>query len=249
MIGVLGGMGPLATADFFAKVIAATDAQDDAGHVPLLIHSDPRIPGRPAALLHGGASPLPALLAARDRLIAAGAQGLVMACNTAHYWHAQLCEGCSLPFPSIVNVACAQAAQRFGKGARIGLVATRATLATRLFEPALQAHGLNLLAPTDAALDDWVLPAIAMVKAGNTQEAGPLLERAIQAMLDEGADGIILACTEAPMALQGAPAALRARCIDSSTALAQATVALWQQIQCSTSNPRARPEPPTSPLP
>ena len=249
MIGVLGGMGPLATADFFAKVIAATDAQDDAGHVPLLIHSDPRIPGRPAALLHGGASPLPALLAARDRLIAAGAQGLVMACNTAHYWHAQLCEGCALPFPSIVDVACAQAAQRFGGGARIGLVATRATLATRLFEPALQAHGLSLLAPTDAALDDWVLPAIAMVKAGNTQEAGPLLERAIQAMLDAGADGIILACTEAPMALQHAPAALHARCIDSSTALAQATVALWQQIQCRKSNPHTRPEPPTSPLP
>ena len=128
-------------------------------------------------------------------------------------------------------------------------MATRATLATRLFEPALQAHGLGLLAPTDAALDDWVLPAIALVKAGNTHEAGPLLERAIQAMLDAGADGIILACTEAPMALQGAPAALHARCIDSSTALAQATVALWQQIQCSTSNPHTRPEPPTSPLP
>ena len=231
MIGVLGGMGPLATADFFAKVIAATDAQDDAGHVPLLIHSDPRIPGRPAALLHGGASPLPALLAARDRLITAGAQGLVMACNTAHYWHAQLREGCALPFPSIVDVACAQAALRFGTGARIGLVATRATLATRLFEPALQAQGLHLHAPTDAALDDWILPAIALVKAGNTHDAQPLLERAIQAMLNAGADGVILACTEAPMALDGAPATLHARCVDSSTALAQATVALWQQLQ------------------
>ena len=231
MIGVLGGMGPLATADFFAKVIAATDAQDDAGHVPLLIHSDPRIPGRPAALLYGGPSPLPALLAARDRLIAAGAQGLVMACNTAHYWHAQLRQGCTLPFPSIVDVACAQAAQRFGSGARIGLVATRATLATRLFEPALDAHGLTLLAPTDAALDHWILPAIALVKAAKTPEAGPLLEQAIQAMLDAGADGVILACTEAPMALRGAADALQARCIDSSAALAHATVALWQQLQ------------------
>lgn len=231
MIGVLGGMGPLATADFFAKVIAATDAQDDAGHVPLLIHSDPRIPGRPAALLLGGASPLPALLAARDRLIAAGAQGLVMACNTAHYWHAQLRQGCALPFPSIVDVACAQAAQRFGHGARIGLVATRATLATRLFEPALHAQGLTLLAPSDTALDHWILPAIALVKAGNTHEAGPPLERAIQAMLDAGAQGVILACTEAPMALQGAPTALQTRCIDSTAALAQATVALWQQLQ------------------
>jgi aspartate racemase len=234
VIGVLGGMGPLATADFFAKVIAATDAQDDAGHVPLLIHSDPRIPGRPAALLHGGASPLPALLAARDRLVTAGAQGLVMACNTAHYWHAQLREDCALPFPSIVDVACAQAAQRLGNGARISLVATRATLATRLFEPALHAYSLSLLAPTDAALDDWILPAIALVKAGHTAQAGPLLERAIQTMLDAGAEGVILACTEAPMALVDAPLALQARCLDSSTALAQATVALWRQLQSAT---------------
>jgi aspartate/glutamate racemase len=87
-----------------------------------------------------------------------------------------------------------------------------------------------------------------MVKAGNTQDAGPLLEQAVQAMLDAGADGIILACTEAPMALKDAPAALHARCVDSSTALAQATVALWQQIQCSTSNPHIRPERRTIPL-
>ncbi len=231
MIGVLGGMGPLATADFFSKVIAATDAQDDAGHVPLLIHSDPRIPGRPAALLHGGPSPLPDLLAARDRLIAAGAQGLVMACNTAHYWHAQLCEGCALPFPSIVDVACAQALHRFGTGARIGMIATRATLATHLFEPALHSRGLSLLAPSEAALDDWILPAIAQVKAGRPRQAGPMLVQAILAMQAAGADGIILACTEAPMALQEAPAAIKDICVDSSTALAQATVALWQQLQ------------------
>ena len=231
MIGVLGGMGPLATADFFSKVIAATDARDDAGHVPLLIHSDPRIPGRPAALLHGGPSPLPDLLAARDRLIAAGAQGLVMACNTAHYWHAQLCEGCALPFPSIVDVACAQARQRFGAGARLGLVATRATLATHLFEPALRSQGLSLVAPSEAALDNWILPAIALVKAGHPRQAGPLLVQAIQAMQADGADAIILACTEAPMALHDAPSGLLDICVDSSTALAQATVALWQQLQ------------------
>jgi len=231
MIGVLGGMGPLATVDFFAKVVAATDAQEDAGHVPLLIHSDPRIPGRPAALLHGGPSPLPALMAARDRLIAAGAQGLVMACNTAHFWHAQLREGCALPFPSIVDTACAQALQAFGPGARIGLVATRATLATHLFDAALHAQGLRLVAPSKRALDDWILPAIALVKAGRPQQAGPMLVQAIQAMQADGAQGIILACTEAPLALQDAPQALQALCVDSTAALAQATVALWHQLQ------------------
>ena len=231
MIGVLGGMGPLATVDFFAKVVAATPAQDDAGHVPLLIHSDPRIPGRPAALLHGGPSPLPALMAARDRLIAAGAQGLVMACNTAHYWHATLREGCALPFPSIVDVACDAALLRFGAGARIGLVATRATLATGLFNSALQSRGLSWVATRQSALDDWVLPAIALVKAGKTAQAGPMLAQAIAQRQTEGASGIILACTEAPMALGHASPAVQALCLDSTQALAQATVAMWQQLQ------------------
>jgi aspartate racemase len=231
MIGVLGGMGPLATVDFFAKVVAATPAQDDASHVPLLIHSDPRIPGRPAALLHGGPSPLPALRAARDRLIAAGAQGLVMACNTAHYWHAALREGCDVPFPSIVDVACDAALQRFGAGARIGLIATRATLATGLFSSALHSRGLVHVGTRESALDDWVLPAIALVKAGNTAQAGPLLAQAIVQMQADGASGILLACTEAPMALEHAAPEVQALCLDSTEALAHATVALWQHIQ------------------
>ena len=70
MIGVLGGMGPLATVDFFSKLIAATPATCDADHVPLLIQSDPRIPARPPAILSGAPSPLPALRAGRDRLVA-----------------------------------------------------------------------------------------------------------------------------------------------------------------------------------
>ena len=81
MIGVLGGMGPLATVDFFNKVLAATPAQGDADHVPLLIQSDPRISPRPAAIFGSGRSPLPELLAGRDRLISAGATMLAMPCN------------------------------------------------------------------------------------------------------------------------------------------------------------------------
>jgi aspartate racemase len=231
MIGVLGGMGPLATVDFFAKVVAATPAQDDAGHVPLLIHSDPRIPGRPAALLHGGPSPLPALMAARDRLIAAGVQGLVMACNTAHYWHGALREGCDLPFPSIVDTACEAALLRFGAGARIWLIATRATLETGLFKSALQGRGLSWVATRQSALDEWVLPAIALVKAGKTAQAGPLLAHAVSQMQTDGANGIILACTEAPMALAHASPAVQALCLDSTEVLAQATVTMWQQLQ------------------
>jgi aspartate racemase len=67
MLGILGGMGPLATADFFAKLLEETPATCDEDHIPVLLLSDPRIPRRPAAILDGGESPLPRLRELRDR--------------------------------------------------------------------------------------------------------------------------------------------------------------------------------------
>jgi aspartate racemase len=228
MIGILGGMGPLATADFFSKLLAATPAKGDADHVPLLIQSDPRIPSRPAAILRGGESPLSALLAGRDRLIAAGALALAMPCNTAHFWFAELLEGCPVPFLSIVEATCDEAASLAAPGARIGLIATGATLATHLFDQRLEALGFMVLRPGDGDMTALVLPAIALVKAGRALEGGQLIEQAVQALLARGAMTVVLACTETPLALDAVQSPLRANCIDSTAALARACVAWWR---------------------
>lgn len=231
LVGVIGGMGPLATADFFRKVIECTNAADDAGHVPLVIASDPRIPPRPEALLAGGASPLPALRSIRDRLIAFGACALVMPCNTAHHWHAELTRDCALPFPSIIEVACDEAGAGLAPGARIGIVATRATLAARLFEPALERRGLAALLPGDALLDACILPSIAAVKAGCLDAARAPMLQAVRALLDRGVERVLLACTEAPIAMAEAGGDAAARSVDTSLALARATVRQWQAIR------------------
>lgn len=233
VVGVIGGMGPLATADFFRKVIECTDAADDADHVPLVIASDPRIPRRPDALLAGSESPLPALRSIRDRLIGFGARVLVMPCNTAHHWYAELTRDCGLPFPSIIEVSCDEVSAGLGPGARIGIVATRATLAARLFEPALERRGLAALLPSDALLDACILPSIAAVKAGRLDAARAPMLQAVRDLLDRGAERVLLACTEAPIALAGAGGAAAARSVDTSLALARETVRQWQAIQVS----------------
>lgn len=238
VVGVIGGMGPLATADFFHKVIACTDAADDAGHVPLVIASDPRIPPRPAALLSNDASPLPALRSIRDRLVAFGARMLVMPCNTAHHWHAELTRDCVLPFPSIIEVSCDEAARGLAAGGRVGIVATRATLAARLFEPALEQRGLAAVLPDDTLLDGFILPSIAAVKAGHLDAARAPMHHAVQVLLDQGAERVLLACTEAPIAM-GGPSAYDRLSIDTTLALARATVRGWQAMQQgSASTPR-----------
>ncbi len=228
MIGVLGGMGPLATLDFFSKVLAATPAKRDADHVPMLIQTDPRIPARPAAILSGGLSPLPELLAGRDRLVAAGATALVMPCNTAHYWYADLLDGCPVPFLSIVDASLNELSLLADAGSTIGIIATRATLAAKIFDPALIRLGYTVMLPEDTVTDTLILPGIELVKLGNPLRGGHLIEQSVQALLDQGARAVILACTETPLALDAVKSPLRIHCVDSTAALARACVAWWQ---------------------
>ncbi len=228
MIGVLGGMGPLATLDFFSKVLAATPAVGDADHVPLLIQSDPRIAPRPAAILSSGPSPLPQLLAGRDRLIAAGATALAMPCNTAHFWMADLLNGCGVPFISIVDACIGELRKLAPAGAPIGLIATRATLAAKIFDAPLLHAGYSPLLPDDHMMDTLVLPGIELVKAGHPAQGGPLIEQAVHTLLSRGAGAVALACTETPLALDAVQSPLRNQCVDSTAALARACVVWWQ---------------------
>jgi aspartate racemase len=229
MIGVIGGMGPLATADFLNKVIEETGAADDEGHVPLLISCDPRIPNRPAAISSAGESPLPRLREIRDRLLTAGATALVMPCNTAHYWHAELSADCPVPFLSIVEAGCNEALRQAGIGAVVGVLGTRATVSTRMFNQALERLGLVPALPTDDELEGAVLPAIAAVKAGKTLQAADLLRGTLDALLLRGTKYVVLACTELPLALAASPRRSEAICIDTTRALARATVAHWRE--------------------
>lgn len=239
MIGVLGGMGPLATADFFNKVIAATSAADDGGHVPLLIQSDPRIPPRPPAILSGGPSPLPALLAGRDRLIAAGALALVMPCNTAHFWYDDLARDCPVPFISIVDAVIAQIGAVAKPGATIGIIATRATLDAHIFDTRLIQMGYAPLVPDQKQMESQVLPAIGMVKAGQALAAGPPLETVVRSLLAKGASVVVLACTETPIALAAMNSPVLKECLDPNDALARQCVAWWQSHEAA--HPAAHP--------
>lgn len=231
LLGVLGGMGPLATADFFRKLVAATPADSDAAHIPLLILSDPRIPPRPPAILGDGPSPLPALRSARDKLLAGGACVIAMPCNTAHYWYRDLAHDCPVPFLSIIESSCGEVAGLANVGGKVGLIATRATLASKLYETRLDTLGYLTTMPDDATMERVVLPAIELVKQGHVAPAGRLLEQVVSRLLEDGAQAVILACTEIPPALDAVESPLRDRCIDSTAALARACVMFWRTRQ------------------
>ena len=101
-IGILGGMGPLATADLFRKITLLTDASCDNDHIRVYIDSNARIPDRTAAILSGGTNPVPEMTSALRHLEACGADCIIMPCNTAHYFLPQLQAKTETPFLSML---------------------------------------------------------------------------------------------------------------------------------------------------
>ncbi len=150
LLGVLGGMGPLATVDFLGKLIAETPATRDAEHIPVVVYSVPQIPDRPRAILENGESPLPAMLKGIRTLQQAGATGIAIPCNTAH------------------------------------------------------------------------------VKSNALEAAHTLAVRAALNLQAAGAQAVILACTEIPLALEHRSSDIAAICVDPTRALAQECVRWWR---------------------
>ena len=97
VIGILGGMGPLATADLFQKITLHTVAACDQAHPRVCIDSNTDIADRTAALLHGGEDPVPEMIKSAKRLESIGADFLIMPCNTAHNYYEQVCEAVTIP--------------------------------------------------------------------------------------------------------------------------------------------------------
>jgi aspartate racemase len=129
LIGVLGGMGPLATVDFLHKVVVSTPAARDQDHVPMLIWNVPQIPDRQKSLAGTGESPLPAMLQGIERLNEGGATRIVIACNTAHLWSDALAKASLAPLIHIVDAAIAAIERQDRPIGPIGIVATHGTLA------------------------------------------------------------------------------------------------------------------------
>ena len=224
-LGVLGGMGPLASAHFMLRLTLLTPADRDADHIPTVLWSDPTIPGRPEFLEGRGPDPLPALLRGVRGLLQAGCGAIVMPCNTVHYWHETLLEAAGVPIPHIVDAAADDLrAMRILPG-RIGLMATAATLKLRLYQDRLAAYGWDCIIPDDEQWRTQVAPAIALVKANRVVEAYEPLRQVANSLAERGATAVVLGCTEIPLGILAGPArGIDVPVVDTIDSLARAAI-------------------------
>lgn len=197
-IGIIGGMGPLATADLFRKIVEHTDAQRDQDNIHIIIDNNTNIPDRTAALLDGGEDPVPQMLHSVARLVGDGADCLIMPCNTAHGFLERIRAASPVPVLNMIELTC-RALKKRGI-TRAGLLATTGTIRTGIYPKYFD--GVELLLPDDEQQQGVMDMIYAGVKAGVKDYDAAAVQKTAEHLMERGAQTIILGCTELPLAME-----------------------------------------------
>lgn len=197
-IGIIGGMGPLATCDLFRKIVEITDAGCDQEHVRVCIDNNTEIPDRTAAILQGGKDPVPEMVKSAVRLQGMGADVLIMPCNTAHYFYPRITPYLDIPFLHMPEETAKEIKRRGIK--KVGLMATDGTVQSGVYDPAFAAQGIEVCLPSGEGQQAIMDVIYKGVKAGNRSIDLGGFYGAMDELFGQGAEALVLACTELPVA-------------------------------------------------
>ena len=186
ILGVLGGMGPLASAYFMMRLTQLTPAASEEEHVPAVLWSDPRVPNRLQAQRGTGPSPLPWLVHGIQKLAEVGCGAVAIPCNTAHGWIDGMRAASPIPILHIIDAAADDLRRQGVVSGRVGVLATEATLAMRLYQDWLQRLGWSVIEPSAEEMKELVSPSIALVKENRLAEAYRLAAEAVLLLQDRG---------------------------------------------------------------
>jgi aspartate racemase len=222
IIGILGGMGPEATIDLFREITRLTPARTDQDHLQVIIYSNPRIPDRTRAIFGEGEDPLPALVETARALERAGASLLAIPCNTAHHYLAGLRKQVSIPVIDMIDATCTHIRTEFPGARRPGLLATTGTIRSGLYHRACAPLGLEIVLPAQPD-QTRIQAAVTAVKAGRLdRETAAVFEDAARSLAAQGADLVVMGCTEIPLVMD--PASVRCPVVNPTAVLARTAI-------------------------
>ncbi len=222
VVGVLGGLGPEATLDFYARVLALTPAARDQDHLHLIIDSNPAVPNRNEAVAGTGPSPGPLLSEMAAGLERAGADFLVMVCNAAHAYQRDIEAAVSIPFVSLIEETCEAALRAVPNVKKVGVLGSSGCLGAGLYQIAFAERGVTAIVPENAERDTF-MRTLYRIKAGDKgADVRETMRALAESLIDRGAQAVVAGCTEVPLVLSGD--ALACPLIDSTAVLAERTV-------------------------
>ncbi len=193
-LGVLGGLGPLATAYYLELVVTMTDAATDQEHPKIIIMNVPGIPDRTAYILgKSDQSPLPPMVLLGRQMKELGVDVIATPCITAHYFHAQLQEQIGLPL--IHGIQCVARTLREAGVSKVGLMATDGTVQSGIFQRQVENLGMELVLPGETGQAAVMTLIYDQVKAGKQPDLA-LFETVRRELREKGAQAVVLGCTE-----------------------------------------------------
>lgn len=196
-IGIIGGMGPLATIDIFEKIVNNTPVKKDSDHIPILIANIPQIPDRTKAILDGGISPVPAIVESGKKLEREGADFLIIPCNTSHYYIDEIQRHFSIPVINMISLTVEKTVSLGIK--KVAVLGTEGTLKTGIYQKRLNDAGIECVVPEAkdyAIMQDAIYN---IVKAGDFKKDISSFRDMLERYSNEGAEALILGCTELPV--------------------------------------------------
>ena len=219
-LGVIGGLGPIATAHFMELVTRMTDAETDQEHLDMIIYSRPSIPDRTGYILDPSKpSPLPEMIRIGNTLARQGAQVIAIPCMTAHYFHRQLSQDIPVPIVHAIHETAAHLKKHGIQ--RVGIMATDGTIRSGLFQQELQRHGILPIVPGMNAQRCVMHLIYDNIKANRPADMNRF-DYVSRELWRGGAQAIILGCTELSMIKRDYP--IGSGYLDAMEVLAQRCV-------------------------
>lgn len=218
-VGIIGGMGPGATALLFQKLIDHTDAKVDADHIHIVIDNRPSIPDRTSAILKGENTPAKYICESGKKLEEYGAELIAIPCNTSHYFYPYIQSQLGIPVIHMLEET-AKECKMLGFDT-VGVLATTGTKKTEIYDRALEKYGIKAIYPDQEGQKLLMSLIYDYVKAGKMAEGSMFLEQ-LKKMSIQGAQAFVLGCTELPMVFQDGDFGIKF--IDSLDVLAKRAV-------------------------
>ena len=202
-LGILGGMGPEATALFFRKIVENTPADVDQKHLKTIIFCDPTIPDRTEAIVGKGISPVKKVKEGLRFLEKSGVDLIAVPCVTVHYFYNEFARVVNVPILNMIEEVASYIKEKGYGNNKIGILATSGTISGNIFQKCLQEHGIEFVIP-DSRNQRVVIEAVygkKGIKAGFKKHPRNLLWSAIEHLDARGAEVVLGGCTEIPIVI------------------------------------------------
>ena len=203
VVGILGGMGPEATIDLFSRIVQASHAQKDEDHLRIIIDNNPKMPSRQDAILNGTESPGPAMAETARNLERAGADFIIIGANTAHYFYDDVKNAVHIPVLHIIEEAVKETIKTVPYIIKAGVLATTAAMKIKLYHRSFEKFGIEIVEIPDNIQDQIQKSIFSFKYDGITNENYQMLNEAAEYLIDNGANALIMGCTEIPLILNG----------------------------------------------